>query len=128
MIVETKEFSLNFLTQENAALIHKLGHTSGAEVDKFKKFDLKTEKPLKIKSPILKGAFAAYECKLFDFRSCGDHTIFIGEVVAIHTGKKDFISNGLIRLDRTKPALYIGDDHYVTTDHKSIISTKHIEV
>lgn len=124
MIVKTKEFSINFLTHADVELIHRLGHTSGATVDKFKKYGIKTEKPARIKSPVMKKAFAAYECRLFAFKSAGDHTIFIGEIVTIHSEDENFTIDGLIRLDRTKPAMYIGDDHYVTADSESLVSTK----
>ncbi len=124
MIVKAKEFSINFLTHADAEFIHKLGHTSGKTLNKFKKYGIKTEKPARIKSPVLKKAFAAYECRLFDFTSAGDHTIFIGEVIAIHSDDASFTVDGLIRLDRTRPAMYIGDDHYVTADSKSLVSTK----
>jgi len=124
LIVESKEFSLNFLSQEHVALIHRLGHVSGAKIDKFEKFSIKVEKPVKTKCPVLKDAFAAYECRLVDHKSSGDHTVFIGEIVAIHSEDENFAIDGLVRLDRTKPAMYLGDDHYVTADEKSAVSTK----
>lgn len=128
MIVKTKEFSVNFLTVTDAGLIHRLGHTSGGTLDKFKKYGIKTEPSTRIESPIMKQAFAAYECRLFESRPAGDHTVFIGEIVAIHSEDENFTTNGLIRLDRTEPAMYIGDDNYVTADPESLVSTKDTKI
>ncbi len=128
IITEVRNFSLNFLTFASIEIIHKLGHTSGAEFDKLEYFDIKTEKSLKISSPIISLAFAAYECTLFDFKTYGDHTIFIGEIVAVHTEDENFTTDGIIHLDRIQPALYLGNYYYATTDRKNIRSTKDIVI
>ncbi len=128
LILENRDFSLNFFTQEHTALIHKLGHASGSNVDKFERFKIETESSINIKSPIIKTAYASYECKLHDHKTLGDHTFFVGEVVAIHYDEVAFSKSELIRFDVIKPAMYIGDDNYITTDHQSLVSTKDTEI
>jgi flavin reductase (DIM6/NTAB) family NADH-FMN oxidoreductase RutF len=39
--------------------------------------------------PLIKGALTAIECRLYDRLPGGDHTIFIGEVMNIHTTEGD---------------------------------------
>jgi len=34
--------------------------------------------------PVLKDAYAAYECKLVDSKPYGDHLWIVGEIVAVH--------------------------------------------
>lgn len=126
IILETKDFSLNFFSHEQISLIHKLGHTSGSKTDKFIKFNIETEPAARIKSPIIKSAFAAYECRLHDYRTYGDHTIFVGEIVAVHYEESAFQNGELIRYEKIRPALYIGDDNYITIDARTAISTKGI--
>jgi len=37
-----------------------------------------------VKPPIIEGSTVAYECKVIKHVETGDHTLFIGNVVAIH--------------------------------------------
>lgn len=39
--------------------------------------------------PLIKGALTAIECRVYDRLPGGDHTIFIGEVMKIHTREGD---------------------------------------
>ncbi|HXA18823.1 MAG TPA: flavin reductase family protein [Thermoanaerobaculia bacterium] len=39
--------------------------------------------------PLIKGALTAIECRVYDRLPGGDHTIFIGEVMKIHTQEGD---------------------------------------
>ncbi|MBI5166319.1 MAG: flavin reductase family protein [candidate division NC10 bacterium] len=119
MILDAKEFALNFLPYEAAEAMAQTGGCSGREVDKFQRFQLAKESPLKIKSPILKDAYASYECRLVDHHTYGDHEWFVGEVVAVHYLKDGFDEKGIIRLDRLNPALYMGSDLYITAARES---------
>ena len=112
LIKKAKEFAINFLPFDKAALIVSLGSVSGAEVDKFEKLGLKTEKPIKTTAPILKDAYAAYECRLIDIREYGDHLWIVGEIVATHFDKKFFTNDETIDLNHVSPILYMGADRY----------------
>lgn len=112
LIVEAKEFAINFLTIESARLIASVGRTSGRELDKFERFQIATEKPIKISAPILKDAYAAYECKLVEHHTYGDHEWFVGEIVAVHYQKEAFDEHEVINLEKIKPAFYMGNDLY----------------
>lgn len=112
LIKKSKEFGLNFLPFDKAELIVSLGSVSGAEVDKFKKLGVKMEKPIKTTAPILKDAYAAYECRLIDSREYGDHIWLVGEIVAAHFDKALFTKDETIDLNRVSPVLYMGADRY----------------
>jgi flavin reductase (DIM6/NTAB) family NADH-FMN oxidoreductase RutF len=81
-------------------------------VDKYRKFGIETEKALKTSAPILKDAYAAYECRLIDSRAYGDHLWIVGEIVATHFDKTLFTSDETIDLNRVSPVLYMGADRY----------------
>lgn len=51
-------------------------------MDKIKELGLPTEPAEVIAVPRIKGALANLECKLVDSLVSGDHTIFVGKVVA----------------------------------------------
>jgi flavin reductase (DIM6/NTAB) family NADH-FMN oxidoreductase RutF len=37
-----------------------------------------------VKPPIIEGSTVAYECKVVDKIETGDHTVYVGKIVAIH--------------------------------------------
>lgn len=112
LILEAKEFAINFLPIESVRLIAAVGRTSGRELNKFERFHIATEKSIKISAPILKDAYAAYECKLVEHHTYGDHEWFVGEVVAVHYQKEAFDEHEVLDVEKIKPAFYIGDDLY----------------
>jgi flavin reductase (DIM6/NTAB) family NADH-FMN oxidoreductase RutF len=120
LITESKEFGVNFIPSGKASLAASIGGTSGQQMDKFEKFNIERERPLKTTAPILEDAYAAYECKLVDSKSYGDHIWIVGEIVAVHFLEEAFTPTELLDLNKMKPLLYIGSDFYVSTDKNSI--------
>ena len=121
LITDSKEFGLNFIAWEKVSLAAWVGGISGREIDKFQLFNIEKEKPLKAKVPILKDAYAAYECKLVDSKTYGDHIWFVGEIVAVHFLEEAFSSEKILDLDKIKPLLYLGlEGFYATTDKDSL--------
>ncbi len=115
LIVESKEFGTNFLPLEEAELVASVGGCSGREVDKFQRFNIAKDKPLKTAVPILQAAYAAYECKLVDDRAYGDHHLLVGEVVAVHFLKESFTPEKILDLDKVSPLLHLSNKFYLTT-------------
>jgi len=120
LIIESREFGTNFIPSEKASLAAAIGGTSGKKMDKFERFNIQKEKPLKTTVPILKDAYAAYECKLVDSKPYGDHIWIVGEIVAVHFLEKAFTLAEVLDLDNIKPLLYLGSDFYATTDKNSV--------
>jgi flavin reductase (DIM6/NTAB) family NADH-FMN oxidoreductase RutF len=114
LIVDSKEFGVNFLPVGAAELIASVGGSGGQEMDKFQKFNITKEKSVKTSVPILEVAYASYECKLVDDQDYGDHRWLVGEIVAVHLTEEAFTEKGTIELDKVSPALYLGDEHYLT--------------
>jgi flavin reductase (DIM6/NTAB) family NADH-FMN oxidoreductase RutF len=120
LIATSHEFGVNFMPADHAEILAAVGGTHGAEVDKFRAFQLGTDKPLKTDVPILTASYAAYECKLIVDRVYGDHRLLIGEIVAVHWLKEVFLDDGSLDLTMVSPALYIGNEHYVSTESGTI--------
>ena len=120
LITESQEFGINFIPSEKASLAAAIGGTSGQQMDKFERFNIEREKPLKTTAPILKDAYAAYECKLVDSKPYGDHIWIVGEIVAVHFLEEAFTPAEILDLDKIKPLLYLGSDFYASTDKNSI--------
>jgi len=120
LITESKEFGINFIPFEKASLAARVGGTPGREIDKFERLNIEKEKPLIIQAPILKDAYAAYECKLVDSKTYGDHIWVVGEIVAVHFLEEVFTSERILDLDKVKPLLYLGLEFYATSDKGSV--------
>lgn len=112
LILEAKEFGVNFMPTEQAELIASVGGSSGREGDKFQRFGIVKEKPLKTSVPILKDAYACYECRLMDHKTYGDHVWVVGEILASHFEKELFTGKQVLNLERVSPALYLGAELY----------------
>ena len=79
---------------------------------------------MKTAAPILTDAYAAYECKLVDDKLYGDHRLLVGEIVAVHWQEEAFTPEEVLNSDNTNPALYLGQDFYLTTAKNTI---RHID-
>jgi len=120
IIERAKEFTINFLNFDRVELYAIFGRISGREFNKFEKFGIETLPSKKIKTPILKDAYAAYECELYDQVESGDHHIFVGKIVGVHIKKGAFDIRGLPILENIDPAFYLGKDHYIKFDRYTI--------
>ena len=120
LIADSKEFGVNFLPFEMAELAAAVGGSSGREMDKFQKFNIALDKPVKTAVPILKDAYAAYECKLVDDKLYGDHRLLVGEIMAVHWLEEAFAPKGTLDLDKISPVLYLGQDIYLTAANDKV--------
>lgn len=112
MIRETREFVVNVPTMEIARQSLYCGRISGTKVDKFKKARLTPAKARKVKPPIIKECIAHLECRLVKRIKTGDHTMFVGEVVAAYVNKGVFTQT--YDAKKVKPLFHMGGDDFVT--------------
>jgi flavin reductase (DIM6/NTAB) family NADH-FMN oxidoreductase RutF len=88
IIMETKEFGLCVLAEDQMDISQHAGTASGRKVDKFQGGILKPKASRMIAAPVLEGCAATMECKLEKAIAMGDHTIFVGRVVAMERDPK----------------------------------------
>ena len=120
LIVDSKEFGVNFLPFEAAELVASVGGSLGTKIDKFQKFNIAKDKPVRTAVPILKAAYAAYECRLVNDSGYGDHRLLVGEIEAVHLQEGAFTPDGVLDLDKVNPGLYLGNDLYLTALKDSV--------
>jgi len=121
LILESGEFGVNFVPWEKADLVAAVGGAKGEEMDKFAAFHIEKVKPYKLSVPILKDAYTAYECRLTDHKTYGDHEWFVGEIVAVHFDPEVLSAKEeMLDLSQVTPVLYMGADFYVTTSKESL--------
>jgi len=120
LIADSREFGINFLPFEAVELVHLVGSTAGRQMDKFEEFDIATDRPDKTQVPILQAAYAAYECQLVDDMNYGDHTLLVGEIVAVHWLREVFTPHEMLDLAKVSPILYLGHESYLTSARDTV--------
>lgn len=85
LIMDTKEFGLSILAEDQMEISQHAGTVSGRKTDKFDGDTLRPKPSKVIQAPVLEGCAATMECKLEKAISMGDHTIFVGRVVAMES-------------------------------------------
>ena len=78
------EFTVAVPSPGMGPAIRSLGTRSGRDGDKLAGLDLDTQPAEEIGAPLLAGALVNLECRLASELETGDHTIFVGEVLAAH--------------------------------------------
>jgi len=98
IIKESGYFAVNTLSEGQEGLAQLFGFKSGRKFNKFEKvsfFDAPNG------SPVLDEAMAYFECKVTDTFIAGDHSLFIGSVVAAKMLKED-----------QQPLIFCWDDYF----------------
>ena len=107
LIEKGKEFVIAFPApgMEEATLY--CGTNSGRDVNKLRNTNLQTAPARHVKPPLIQRATINLECRLAGAIRSGDHTIFVGEVVASHvddSAPKHLVNFGNNYFAAAKPA------------------------
>jgi flavin reductase (DIM6/NTAB) family NADH-FMN oxidoreductase RutF len=122
LVLKTGEFPVNFLTHHDATLAAALGRRSGRQVDKVKALSLALDPSEVVRTPSLARAYASVECVLLERHQLGDQTLFVADVQLIHAAVDGFDGDGVMRVDRVSPLLYLGGARYVSTAPASVVT------
>jgi len=82
LLEETGEFVVNTPSIDLEEQMHYCGVKSGRDVDKWVETGLTPIPSLRVKPPRIEECFSHLECRVVQSHTCGDHTLFVGEVVA----------------------------------------------
>ena len=84
LIRRSKECVINLPTTALTDQVVGIGNTSGAEIDKFDKFNLTRHKAQEANAPLIAECHASFERRLADGRLLSKYNFFIFEVVKAH--------------------------------------------
>lgn len=115
LIEKSKEFVINFIPYALVEAADFCGTHTGKTTDKACTTGLTLTPSKKLPTPLIKEGYAHLECTLQNTIPLGDHSLFIGEVVAV-SADKDAFENELLRTDHVHPCYYIGENAYTTLD------------
>lgn len=90
LILESREFAVNVPGWELLEQVKFCGKAKGRNTDKFKESKLKPVPASKIEVPLIENCLAHIECRVAESVTTGDHTLFVGEVVAASADKEKF--------------------------------------
>jgi flavin reductase (DIM6/NTAB) family NADH-FMN oxidoreductase RutF len=116
LIEETGEFVVNVPTMEIVEQTLFCGRNSGSSVNKFKEAPLTPAPAKKVKAPIIKECVAHLECELVQKVITGDHTLFVGKILAAYVNKGVFTD--MYDMKKAKPVFHMGGNSFVTASTK----------
>ncbi len=90
LVDKTKEFVINVPTIKMVEQTNFCGKTSGRIVNKFKEAKLTPIPGSVVKAPLIAECPINIECKVVQSIKPGTHTLYVGQVVAVHTEKGVF--------------------------------------
>lgn len=102
LISESREFNVAMIGEESEEVALFCGTKTAYDIDKFSEGRIETLKPSLVSAPLIKDALVNLECSLVQTFEVGDHTAFIGEVVASHTtneGKPLIVTDKICTLE-----------------------------
>ena len=117
LIAGTGEFVVNVPPISLEKEMHYCGTESGRRVDKFEETGLTAIPSLKVKPPRIKECFSHMECRVAQSLVCGDHTLFVGEVVAT-TADSGVMKGGALDVLKARPIVQKSHVYYTVTDEK----------
>lgn len=109
-------FGVQFLPAQRTEWIQQAGVWSGEEMDKYAAINMTFDQALTIDVPLLTDAYIAYECRVLDVQTYGDHDWFVGAIVQGHRDDDLFLPNGLPDFERLQIPLYLGRSEYAVLD------------
>jgi len=112
MIRFSEEFAINVPGRNLLHHVQYLGSVSGSELDKLELTKLPTIRARKVEAPLIDGCVGYIECGLEDALRFGDHTLFVGRVVAASIDDEAFEETWLLADDDYKPLHYLGLNRY----------------
>ncbi|UCD45354.1 MAG: flavin reductase family protein [Candidatus Bathyarchaeota archaeon] len=111
LIEETGEFVVNTPSIDLEEQMHYCGVRSGRDVDKWAETGLTPTPALKVKPPLIEECFSHLECRVVQSHICGDHTLFLGEVVAT-SANAEFMDGDVLDVLKARPIVQKNHVYY----------------
>ncbi len=116
LIEESQEFIINIPTLELLQSVYACGTFSGRSFDKFKKAELTPIPAKKVKAPAIRECIAHLECTLDSQVTTGDHTVFVGKIVAAYANPGVFTER--YSLEMARMLYHAGGNNFAVLDPK----------
>lgn len=115
LIRDQGEFVINSPGINLVKEMHICGIKSGRDTDKFKESGLTPKLAQKVRPPLIDECYGHLECEVVNMVTCGDHTLFVGEIVAASI-KEDCLRGGKLNLSTARPIAQKNWDYHTLSD------------
>jgi flavin reductase (DIM6/NTAB) family NADH-FMN oxidoreductase RutF len=115
LILESKEFVINIPHSGMIEEVWYCGTHSGRNINKFEGCKLTPVKAQKVEAPLIQECIGNIECRLYSHHEAGDHTIFVGEVVAASVKEGLFDTYLRVDLKDAKTLHHLGGEVFCQT-------------
>ncbi|MBU0494819.1 MAG: flavin reductase family protein [Chloroflexi bacterium] len=112
MIRDTGEFVVNMPTARLLDAVDRCGRLSGDDIAKFAATGLTPAKAAEVRAPLVAECPVNLECRVTETTTIGSHTLFVGEVVAVHIDDAVRDEAGFIDYDKARPIVYMGNEYW----------------
>jgi len=117
LIEESQEFIINIPTLELLQSGYACGSLSGRNFEKFKKAGLTPMPAKKVKAPAIRECIAHIECTVDSQITTGDHTVFVGKIVAAYANVGNFTES--YNLKTARLLYHAGGNNFAVLDPKT---------
>lgn len=117
LIAESGEFVINVPSIDIERETHFCGTRSGREFDKFKETGLTPVPAKRVRPPLIAECFGHLECRVVQSHVCGDHTLFVGEILEASV-KEDVLTGGKLDPMKARPIVQKNHVYFTVTDDK----------
>lgn len=112
LIEKSGEFVLNVPGRNLLERVEFCGSMSGRDVDKFKEAHLTPVEAKEVCAPLIKECLGHLECAVVEAIDLGDHTLFVGQVVAAWAEEGTFNGTWLLKDEEAKPLHHLGGTYF----------------
>lgn len=112
LIKNSGEFCINLPTSYMAKLVDFCGVKSGREFDKFGNLNLTPEPSTAVSCPSVAECPITLECKVFEQKDLGSHTMFLADIKAVTVDERILDSRGRLSVEKANLMAYGHGTYY----------------
>lgn len=116
LISRSGEFVVNIPSIDLVEEMHFCGTKSGRNIDKFTATSLTSIPAKVVKVPLIKECIGHLECEVVQTHVCGDHTLFVGQVVSA-CADETILSDGNFDPLKARPIVQKNHVYFTVTDN-----------
>ena len=112
-IEEQGEFVVNIPKRELLSAVDYCGRMSRRRTsDKFAETGLTPVPASQVASPLIAECPVNIECRLIHSLELGSHTLFVGQILAVHVDEEVLDERGFIDYSRAQAVAYLGNEYW----------------
>ena len=118
LIKKSEQFVINVPGISLLNAVEICGTYSGKDVDKFAKAGITPVDALEVDVPLVEECLGHIECVLVDAFTTGDHTLFVGQIVAASAAEGVFDRVWTLEDEEAKPLHHLGGKFYALLEKR----------